>query len=47
MFELFIILFFFIIPMAFFIWFAIQQCYEFDESCKRQRADAEDRRVEK
>ena len=45
MFELFIILFFFIIPLAVMIVFALDQIRLFDESCERERYDAEDRRV--
>jgi len=47
MFELIIILTFFVLPMVATIAFAVSQIREFDESCKRQRYDAEDYRVEK
>ena len=41
--ELFYIIAFFITPMIWAIWFAIQNIKEFDESCERQRREAKKR----
>ena len=41
--ELFYIIAFFITPMIWSIWFAIQNIKDFDESCERQRRESEKR----
>jgi len=41
--ELFYIIAFFIAPMIWVVWFAVQNIRDFDESCERERREAEKR----
>jgi len=41
--ELFYIIAFFIVPMIWVVWFAVQNIRDFDESCKRERREAKKR----
>ena len=41
--ELFYIIAFFITPMIWVVWFAVQNIREFDESCEREREQAKKR----
>ena len=45
--ELFYIIVFFIIPMIWSIWFAISNIKDFNESCDRERRQAEKRHAVK
>ena len=45
--ELFYIIAFFITPMIWVVWFAVQCIKDFDESCERQRREAQRRHAVK